>query len=394
MNERPKIALLTSQDPNDRRSWSGIYYYISRALQTHCGEVTHLGPIRTHLTTTGRLVSAGLRRLTGKRYLYLHTALLSKRFARLFGPRIEEGQFDVIVAPSASTELAYLETRLPIVYITDATIALMIDYYSSYFGRPFRRSRREANRIEQLAIDKADLIICSSSWAQRSLCNDYHADVNKVHVVPFGANFDEWPFPRTLHGRHHEKTCHLLFVGNDWRRKGGQIAVDTLVELEKLGVSAKLTIVGCVPPVKPRQGNIEIIPLLDKNDHAQYKRLAALFHGADFCLLPTRAECTAIVISESVAFGLPVIATNTGGVSEVVREGENGYLLSTDAPGIAYATVISNLYNDNERYWKLRFSSRQQFETRLNWDVWGTTVSKLIMALIQELAEKRLHRMM
>ena len=93
----------------------------------------------------------------------------------------------------------------------------------------------------------------------------------------------------------------------------------------------------------------------------------------------TRAKNPSATIScEAAAFGLPVITTDTGGVSGVVREGENGHLLPYEAGGADYARLIAEIYRDDARYGELVQKSRQAFEERLNWDTWAQTVKRLI----------------
>src|SRR2546421_172504 len=94
-----------------------------------------------------------------------------------------------------------------------------------------------------------------------------------------------------------------------------------------------------------------------------------------------RNECYGIVVCEANAFGLPVIAADTGGVAGVVTEGENGFLLPLSARGAQYAEVAAKLYQDERRYAELVQASRAAFDSRLNWDVWGITVQKLLQEL-------------
>ena len=63
-------------------------------------------------------------------------------------------------------------------------------------------------------------------------------------------------------------------------------------------------------------------------------------------------------------------------------------MLSPDARGPEYAELIARIYRDDQRYGELVKSSRAAFESRLNWDVWGKTVTKLIHEL---LAQRNLH---
>lgn len=106
--------------------------------------------------------------------------------------------------------------------------------------------------------------------------------------------------------------------------------------------------------------------------------------GASFFLLPTPSECNGAVFCEAAAFALPMITTDTGGVSEIVKNRENGYLLAPSANGGEYARAIGEAWAEKEKYMELQRNSRASFERRLNWDVWGTTVGKLVGALLQK----------
>lgn len=89
-----------------------------------------------------------------------------------------------------------------------------------------------------------------------------------------------------------------------------------------------------------------------------------------------------MVFCEANAFGLPVIARNTGGIPEIVRQGENGFMLPNTARGDAYAETIAQIYQDDQRYTELVISSRAAFDTRLNWDTWGTYMKKQFAQLL------------
>jgi glycosyltransferase involved in cell wall biosynthesis len=108
-----------------------------------------------------------------------------------------------------------------------------------------------------------------------------------------------------------------------------------------------------------------------------------LYLEADFLLLPTRNECFGIVFCEANAFGLPAITTCTGGVPEVVRNGENGFVLPLEARGDAYALLIASLYRDAAQYAQLVLSSRAAYDERLNWDSWGVAMNTIITDVLR-----------
>lgn len=371
-----KIAFLTSGDATQKKLWSGTPYYMARALEKQVGAVFPLGPVDLRRRFLGKVLN-GVARLFGKQYDYTHSIFMAKGYARAFERRLHGQNPDLIFAPAASTEIAFFETKTPIVYTSDATLARMVDYYPG-FTRLLLRSIHEGNLIEQKTMTNAALLVYPTAWAARSAVEDYGVDPQKVHIVPFGANLDALPAREKILARKKSGRCRLLFLGVNWERKGGPLAFETLLQLEKMGLPAELTVCGCIPPARFSHKAMTVIPFLDKNDSAQSKHLAHLFLESDFLLLPTRYECYGVVFCEAAAFGLPVISTDTGGVSGVVREGENGHLLPYEATGADYARLIAEIYRDDKRYYELVRQARQAFEERLNWDIWAQTVKRLL----------------
>ncbi len=151
-----------------------------------------------------------------------------------------------------------------------------------------------------------------------------------------------------------------------------------IMQIKKKSISAELIVSGCAPPNEFSHERMKVIPFLDKNDEKKREELNKLFVISDFLLLPTRNDCTPIVFCEANAFGLPVITTNTGGVSGVIQDGGNGFMLPLSARGTEYAALIAEVYSDDQRYTRLVQSSRAAFDDRLNWDAWGSSVKKLL----------------
>jgi glycosyltransferase involved in cell wall biosynthesis len=367
------IAFLTAHNPRDRRSWSGIHYYMAKALSQYCEKVTLLGPVNPYQIFLGKVFNKITLSLFNIEYVYKFHVSLAKKYARIFQKKLSAGQFDLIFAPAATAEIAFLEAVPPIVYAQDGTVALADGYYFGFSPR----IRREANLLESLAISKSRLAVYSSQWAARSAIHDYHADPGKVHVIPFGANLDETPSQEAILAKKRSNRCRLLFLGVQWDRKGGDIAFETLAKLEELKFPAQLTVCGCVPPKKFAHQNLTVIPFLNKDIPAHRAKLHDLLLSSDFLLLPTRLDCTPIAFCEASAYGLPVITADTGGVPEMVKSGENGYVLPRGAVAADYARVLYEIFGDERRYYELVRRSRVAYEERLNWDVWGRKIRQL-----------------
>lgn len=383
-----KIGIMQRSDVADVRSLSGTPYFMSKALQEHVGEVIYLGADDSLSTNAieyaGKVLNKFSYALFRRHISSDHHRMLSKRWSRMFGPRVLRSGCDVIFAPLASVEIAYLSTNIPIVYMSDMNWSDIVDYYPGCSSL-FEFAREEGERIDAAAISKASALIYPSKWAARSAIEHYRADPRKVYCIPYGANFERGEIPSRDAALHHplDGALRLLWTGVNWERKGGAIAYECLMELLSRGMDARLVVCGCVPPERYRHPKVEVIPFLNKRDPVQRRRLSQLFLDANFFLFPTMAEATAIVLSEASAHGLPTLARDTGGVGGAVTNGENGYLLAPDARGKQYVEKILEIVQDHSVYEGLVRSSRGAYEEKLNWDAWGRAVKPIFEQVVE-----------
>lgn len=377
----PRIAFVTVQDPANPTAWSGTLHFMLDALRQRVGGVTTVGPVplTTSWSTKARArIEAALGRGA---FDHSHGLELAHRSSAWVTDRLGRAGCDVVLAAAAAPAIAFLEDVPPVAYSSDATFALLEGYYGSFDGLS-ARSRREANAVEGAAITRADALLYPSTWVAESATRDYGASPAKVAVVPFGANLDRVPSAERATARRAGGTCRLLFLGRDWVRKGGDLALGAFGALQAMGVPAELTICGCTPP--PGWGGhegVRVIPRLDQREPSQRRELEQLLEHSSFLLLPTRAECYGVVFCEAAAFGLPSITTATGGVTEIIRSGENGFALPLDAGPDAYAELVARLWLDLAAYERLVAGSRRQYEERLNWGRWADVVVERLVKL-------------
>lgn len=385
---RLKIALLTANTLQDRKrsSWGGTVDHIALTLGKHCGDVYFIDQIPSKGRLVGKIAHKLTRIVLKKNYLYNHTFSLARKYAKVVAPQLAGRSFDIIIAPSGGTEIAFLETDIPIVLIEDANFALLYNYYAEY-SNLIKRSAYEVDTLERMAIQRASLILHPSERAAQATIKRYGANTRKVRAVPFGANFEEGPSLEMVMAKKKSDRCQLLFLGVDWERKGGEIAFQTLLKLEEMGIQAHLIICGCTPPARLSHERMTVIPFLNKSDPEQRVQLERLFETSDFFFLPTRSECYGMVFCEASAYGLPVITTNTGGVSGAVTNGENGFMLPLSAEAVDYAGVIAKVYRDDQLFAELVRSSRAAFDERLNWDAWGVAVRKLLVEMLDRVPQ-------
>jgi glycosyltransferase involved in cell wall biosynthesis len=372
-----RVAYVSSVDPRNKLAWSGSHYSIFTTFQKNFGSVDVLGPYEPANALFFGKAKHFFAKMFGKRNDFRRSRAVSEAYAKYFDSRLSEKDYDLIVAPAASAEVARLKTKVPIVYISDATLKASLNYHKALSGLT-DSSLKESLETERMALEKSALLMFTTSWAADSAIEGFGVDPKKIEVAPFGANFQEEPKREDFLSKQQEPVCNLLFVGVQWENKGGPIAVNALKYLLKQGIDARLTVCGCVPPSEFAHERIRVIPFLNKSIESERKQLYQLYADATFLILPTRFEAYGLVFCEASAYGLPSLATRTGGVPGVITEGVNGYLFDPNDHGQGYARKIIELLNDKKKYEELCYSSRRLYEEKLNWNSWA---ERLIGAL-------------
>ena len=385
-NRRIRIAYYSVNDPLDKRSWSGITYYLGQSLQKNIGEVDFIGPVRfpRWLDKTLRAVAKCTRVFFGREYYTKYSLLQSWYSTRYLRRKMKGKQYDLIIGPASSPALAGLRTDLPVVHVHDATFKLLSNYYKE-FDRASRLTKWEGEYLEEKALRKSSFIVYSSHWAANSAMRDYGISPDRIAIMPLGANMNFTPGPEIIFDKEKNTTLTLLYLAVEWERKGGSIAFAAMQYLHDVcGIDVKLIVCGCIPPDNFRHPAMEVIPFLNKNIPEDHARFVSLLSSVHFLLLPTRADCSLLVACESNAYGVPAIATDTGGVADVVKDGINGYCLSYEAVGADYGKLIAEIYTDKDRYHSLIVASRKRYEEELNWDRWADRFREIYPRVIRD----------
>lgn len=369
-----KIAFITASDPADKKSWSGIYFQMITNLNREDVKVKAIGPIPLIFSKSLAILNRLTRFLFNKGYNYKNSIVLSFIHSKYIQFKLRNKAYDYIFAPAASTEVAFLNTSIPIIYCSDSSFGQLNEYYDTY-SNLFKFSVKESNYIEQKAILKASYMTYPSQWAKDYIEKNYTKKAT-IEVIPFGANIDDdkIPFiPKTIDKL---TTVNFLFLGVDWDRKGGEIVYQTFLKLLEKGYNVSLTVCGCIPPVT--HSKIKVIPFLNKNNSEDLEKFNTILQSAHFLFLPSKAECFGIVFCEASAFGIPSITRNTGGISNAVYNGVNGFCLDEHASSDAYFEIIKTHIDSPELYEKLSISSRNLYLEKLNWKVWTNDLLNLL----------------
>lgn len=376
------ISYVTVYDAGDITQWSGLGYYIAKALEQQQAQLDYAGNNHTPVTPYLELKNRVYNKL-GKRFLFDRVQALVQSNALLAEKKILPSA-DIIFAPS-TLPIALIKTKKPKVFYADATFAGMLNFYPS-FTNVCRESIRSGNALEQAAFDSCELAIYSSEWAAQTALENYKVNPAKIKVVPFGANIvcnRDIAAIDSIIAAKDKTTCHLFFMGVEWNRKGGDMAIEVAKLLNQRGLPTVLHIAGIkniphsnLPPY------VKTLGFIDKHTVEGEKQLNELFEQSHFFILPSKADCTPVVFAEANSFGLPCITTDVGGIPTLIKDGVNGKKFALTDGAEKYADYIEGMFADDAAYGELCRSSFNQYESRLNWGVAGKALMGLFGGIV------------
>lgn len=391
-----KVAFISHFDLLNPSRWQrqqmgnlGSSLYMYKSLKNACERLEYIGPLEERHSLAAKLENLKYkicRKLSSsKTYHYWAEPSVNQNYAKQLEQKLSQSDADIIFSPQLSL-LSYLDCPQPTVVWTDSTCAGIIPYYPDIFGDPVSASLKHITELDRRALQNCSLAIFSSDWAAKTAIELYQVDPHKVKVVPTGVNMD---CDRTeadikdFISRRSRKICQLLFVGVDWHRKGGDIALDVIKKLNQLNFKSELVVVGCQPiSEEPLPDFVRVMGFINKSTEAGKQKLDNLFQESHFLIMPSRGDCTPASIREASSFGLPSLSTNFGGIPTLIKDEYNGKVFDLEADIQEYCNYIIKMFNNIDSYQKLAISSFNEYQTRLNWNIAARQVKELLMSCI------------
>ncbi|MFA7245152.1 MAG: glycosyltransferase family 4 protein [Candidatus Magasanikbacteria bacterium] len=196
----------------------------------------------------------------------------------------------------------------------------------------FSQKRKRKKILTKFILNKAQNIIVSNSYLQKIVTNDYQNFSSKIFLVNPGVTDKNISISETTDTK---KEFQICFVGRLVKRKGIDRTIEALQNIDKNKYPNINFVIAGSGPDENYLKNIskdERIKFVGKiNDTEKWQLLAT----SDVFVMPARNiagdfEGFGIVYLEANLAGLPVIACNTGGVSDAVINNETGLLLEND----------------------------------------------------------------
>jgi glycosyltransferase involved in cell wall biosynthesis len=206
-------------------------------------------------------------------------------------------------------------------------------------------------RVRDLALARATRVIIPSE-ALRELALGWGLTAEKVVVIPNPVSPPELADREELRRRHGLEGKTLVFAGRMVPQKAIPVALEAVVR----NPDVSLVLAGEGPYLERLQELARSLPL---DGRARFlgpqPRLAVfeLLRAADAALLSSSWENFPHMVVEALSVGTPVLATDVGGVTEILRDGENGLLVPMNDPE-ALAAAIRRYFDDETLQKRLR----------------------------------------
>jgi glycosyltransferase involved in cell wall biosynthesis len=327
--------------PDDARGgWKGMQFHLLRALEAKLGAARRICPVEVPEEFLGRWISRLLKKLhIPRRYVYYSEARL-KAFSDVVHAQLPDNCTAPIVFFGS---LPFVKCRPTSPYFIYTDGAFFIHYWE--YNQDHSHSKKDIDRISSAEAEfmrRAAGVWCSSQWVADRITQEYHLPAGLARCVGTGPGDVPPPI---------EPVCYenyLVMIAGDFERKGGRLTVEAVASARKCGIEVDLKIIGERPPPDVLAlPYVEWCGWLDLRQDKDRRRFAAVLSRAGAQILLSRSDLTPLVISEAASYGKATIAAAVGGIPEMIRDGETGWLLQPDASAAEIGGRIAEIFQDS-----------------------------------------------
>jgi glycosyltransferase involved in cell wall biosynthesis len=222
-----------------------------------------------------------------------------------------------------------------------------------------KTAMRHALTVEREGYASCPKIVVMSKRTAVNIAQHYDVPQRKIHIVPPGANIPE-RLLETLESRPArfyqpgKETFIVGFIGLYPERKGLPTIAEAVRLLRRSGYNIHLHVIGKCPPEIAQRDGIVNFGLIDKS--VDMDRFIEIVRNVDVGCMLSRAELTGISLLEFLRIGLPIIATDVGGIPDIVELGA-GQLVSPQISADDLAQRLARLIDEPDQVAELKQSA-------------------------------------
>ena len=303
---------------------------------------------------------------------FLREIYFPRREINIYNQFFERHSFDVIIGvqPRAAGIVSLLDTKA-------AKFGWMHNTYDAYFESPQRYQWRQ-DYLYKILFGRLDKIIVLTDHDKK----EYEKKLNQTNVVRIYN-----PLSFTSETKSPLNGEKLVFVGRfQYEQKGLGLLIDVIKNVKREIPNISVDVIGDGPDKKRFiQESIAEGVDMNLNFKGMVDNVQDYYRNGDLFLLTSKYEGFGLVVTEAMECGLPVVSFKTEGPSEIIFDGENGFLIDMfDVAEFAKKVVL--LCHDGE----LRRTMGKNAQRRAR-DFSVNTIMDQWHSLFVDLEKKQVH---
>jgi UDP-glucose:(heptosyl)LPS alpha-1,3-glucosyltransferase len=298
---------------------SGVVYFLDRALQAR-GVISHVITLKDFGGLGKRWVNSRIH----QKLLYIREVLLFTFYGSYAARKARGPNTVVIVHGDAIGGDIYVDHGLhKAVVLNKPWMFVRNPIHIFLLAREEIRHRFKTYKR----------IVLLSEYSVQAIKKYYPfvAD-DKIITIPNGVDLERYSLQR-LESKE-PASLRLIFIGHEFERKGLRYVIEALA---KLPPSVHLSVAGGAAEDIASHSRLAASFQVAERVHflGRRKDIPALLAGSDVLLLPSSFESWGLVVLEAMAAGVPVLCTAVGCAEEVIKDGQNGFIIQRSSADIA-----------------------------------------------------------
>lgn len=252
---------------------------------------------------------------------------------------IVEENIDILEGQEFEAPLYYLQLRRmlglgpspqpPIIVHLHTSTEIVARNNGSDIGHPFYQT---AKRLEDFSITRADGLLCPSQFLADQIADQFQLNDNTIRVIPLPVS----EFPRQPRNNTIWENGEICYVGRLEERKGVLEWIEGALSIARENPNASFQFIGSNELGDNDVSGPELLERMIPADYRarfnflgeqQRSAIPALLAKARIAVVPSRWENFPNTCIEAMSSGLPVIATRTGGMAEMIEDNRSGWLV-------------------------------------------------------------------
>jgi glycosyltransferase involved in cell wall biosynthesis len=232
-------------------------------------------------------------------------------------------------------------------------------------GKPIRSW--QARKIGQMIWRSADNILAISQAVKQDIIRLENADESKITVIPYYIDFDRFPFAVGGEKRKSSEEFIIGAVGRLSPEKGQRILLSALKLVLQKSENVRLWLIGDGVDRESLKTMAEELGISERVKFwGMRSDIPELLRQMDLLVQPSHYEGLGIAIQEAMASGVPVVASEVGGIPELIEQGKTGVMFPVGDSRALADEIIRMVNLDQAERNRMILKARESSEARFS----------------------------